>query len=346
MNQRPPKLRRHQTGVYFCRWGGKDHYFSKNKKASEEDYLRSLAEWSEWRANRNTLRLPPMSKALSAVELSERFLDFKEAEGGLQLRRYYAKALRRFLNFFGAARADMIRASHVQTIKENMLRSGYAPKTVNHDLTAIKSLFTWGSGLDYIPATNFRGVRSVPLGPVKDKSLPRDKVLELLSNEKAPANLRSWLTVNYLTLARPIEVVRVVNGLGQWVEEGVFRLDTGKSDKRTRLPRHLLFSPLALKHLKKCEPTWSRIDSYYHACERSYGHGVAHRLRHSAATHLHQLGAAREEIDLLLGHAPPRVSLTYVRVEWQPLRATVARLTLKSSSANDSSAAPKKRKRA
>jgi integrase len=326
MNRKPPSLQLHATGQWFTHWGGAHHYFGKEKAQAEKLYLASIQQWAEWRKGRDQLRLPPIGRAELVVDLSERFFNFKEADGGLDLRRYYERSTRRFINFFGAARADMIRAHHLQAVKESMLKSGYAPKTINHDIIAIKSMLNWAMGLEAIPAVNLRGVRTVALGPVVDKSLPLKKVLKMFekatTHNKADPSLAPWLKVNYLALARPIEVVRLVHKQGEWVGDGIFRFNRGKTDRTARLPRHLVLTDLALSWLAKCEPLWSRVDSYYHACERVFDCGVAHRMRHSAATHLHELGASRADVDLLLGHAPPRVSLTYIRVDWQSLRRT------------------------
>ena len=60
--------------------------------------------------------------------------------------------------------------------------------------------------------------------------------------------------------ARPSEVVRIVHGDGEWVQEGVFRLRVSKTD-RARLPRHLIVSDLAAHWLGICRPHWSRLDS-------------------------------------------------------------------------------------
>jgi len=326
MNQRTPSLRQHKTGVWFTRWGGQDHYFSVDKQDSLGRYLDSLKDWSEWRSARNARRFPPMAKAKLAVDIVERFLEAKEAEGGVGRRRYYHNHLRRFLHGYGHMRADAIRPAQLQALKEEMSRQGYEPKTINHDLSVVKSLFLWASGLDLVPAVNFRPVRSMPLPPTADRALTVEQVHEMI--RKAPRGLDCWLAVNYLALMRPSEVVKVVNGWGHWEEPWLFRCH-GKVTGRTQEYRRVVFSDAALSWLAQCEPRWTRQDSYYRATERAGLTGGPHPLRHSAATHLGQLGVARPDIDLLLGHLPPRVSRIYVRIDWQSLRGQVARLSLR-----------------
>lgn len=226
-------------------------------------------------------------------------------------------------------RADVVRAADLQALKTDMIRSRkYHPRTINHDISSIKSLFLWASGMEIIPPVNFRFVKSEPLPPTPNKAMKPKKVWEML--EKAPPSLRCWLAVNYLTMARPSEMVRVVNRQGEWEEKWLFRCH-GKVTGRTQEWRRIVFSTEALAWLKFCEPRWKRQDTYYQACERACGRGGPHPLRHSGATHLSERGVARRDIDLLLGHLPSRVSRTYVRIDWQSLRRIATHLTLRPS---------------
>ena len=173
MNQKPPMFRKHASGNYFCRWGGKDHYFGKGKDDAHDQYLKSLEDWAVWRRGRDGRRLPPMSKSFTVAKLVEMFVAQKDVEGGVDLARHYAKHLKRFNNYFGEARGDMVRASHVQSVKEEMIRGGYKPRTVNHDIVAIKAVMSWASQFEYIPMVSLKGVKTMPLGPsVRSTSRP------------------------------------------------------------------------------------------------------------------------------------------------------------------------------
>lgn len=315
---KPPKLYRHATGQWCCKWGGRFHYFGTNKKIAKARYLESIKEWAAFKARPRARR-----SRRRIIDVAERFLDSKDAEGGRDVRGYYAKHLARFITTFADVSAGRIRPRELEHLKQSMLEAGYAPRTINHDLTAIKTMLRWAGSMDLIPPVSFGGVRSLPLGPPPDKSLPDEVVWSMI--RASGDRLMPWLALNYLCLARPSEIVRLVHQQGRWVEPGVFRLDRGKIDKSARLPRHLVLSDSALTWLEHASPTWSRLDSYSQAVRRvcEYGPGV---LRHSAATNLHRLGVAREDIDLLLGHAPPRVSLTYAPIVWQPLRQKAALL--------------------
>lgn len=322
---RVPSFRRHTLGNWMCFWGGKSHYFSQVESVARHQYADSLKDWAAWRESRATGATP--ARGISCEELVNQFLDEKERERGTAARSYYEKHLKRFLWAYADVRADLFRVKHLQGIKTDMLHKKFAAKTVNHDLVAIRGLFGWAQDLEIIPPIRLRGAKNLSLGPPPNKAIDFDVMRAFLA--AAPNPVRPWLVINYLCLMRPSEVVRVVLGQGEWIEAGVFRLHRGKMDERTRLARHVIFSPLALKWLSYCEPAWSRLDSYSAAARRHvapYGPG---RLRHSAASHLIQAGVDRASVTLLLGHAPARVSLIYAQVAWQPLRAISTRLTLR-----------------
>lgn len=322
----PPKLRfRPDRGFWFVKWGGRVHYLGRDKAEARRRYHQQIREWSEWREARDGRRFPPMSKANRVIDLAERFLETKEAEGGRQRRQFYENHLRRFINAFARVRGDSIRAADLAALKTDMIRGGYHPKTVAHDLSAVKSLFRWAAGMELIPAVSLDFVRADPLPPTVDKSLTLAQVREMM--KRAPTHIEAWLRINYYALMRPSEVIRVVHGQGVWEEAWLFRCH-GKSSGRSSEFRRIVFSDAALSWLGRCEPRWSRQDTYYQAVARACGPGGPHPLRHSAATHLSQLGVGRTEIDLLLGHLPSRVSRSYVRIDWRSLRQTVARLRL------------------
>lgn len=328
MNTRPPTLQRHVRGTYFTHWGGRRRYLGRDPAEAQRRYLKELESWAAWRALRNTQRLPPMTQAYTLAEIIAMFMEAKELERGPDLRRYYAKHTKRLLHAFGQARADQLRARHLQALKSEMQKVGYAPKTITHDIVAAKAVLVWAAGLEYIPPVMLQGVKTPSLGPPPDKSLSVKAVRKWVLGTEPP--LRPWLAITYLGLMRPSETVRVVNEQGEWAEAGVFRLDRGKVDRSARMARHVVLSAEALRWLRLCEPVWSRLDTFSAAVRRVCGSGGPHPLRHSAATHLVQAGVARADVDLLLGHAPPRVSLIYARIAWQPLRKTAARLSLKS----------------
>ena len=324
MNTRTPQLRKHATGQWFVKWAGKSRYFGQDFDKAQQKYLTDpkdgLPGWSAWRAARNTKRFPPMQSSLTVPEVVEQFLNYKGLEGGLDLERYYTKHTKRFLHICGLVRADLVRIGHLQKLKELMLRRKFAPKTINHDLQAAKTVLRWAAAMEYMSFIDVRLVRSCPLPEPPDKSMKLPQVKRMIAQSRP--NMAAWLAINYLALMRPSEVIRVVLNEGTWESKGIYKI-TAKGRVR-----HVVFSALALKWLAKCKPQWSRLDSYSQAVRDELGRGGPHALRHSAASHLHRLGVDRATVDLLLGHLPSRVSRIYAPISWRSLRASAARLRL------------------
>ena len=323
---RTPKLTLLPDGRFMVKWGRKKHYLGRDPVEARKLYAESITEWATWRESVARAQQNTPGKKLLVTDLVDLFLNAKGLEGGPDLAAYYRKHLRRFNGAFGGHLAADIRVGDLQSLKDTMLRAGYKPKTINHDVIGVKAMFTWGSDLEHIPPVNLRGCRALPLGPPRDRSMTVEEVRDMI--DRATDVLKPWLRVGYLALLRPTETIRLVHRQGDWTEPGIFRLDHGKNDLRSKQPRHLVLSDLALEYLEDCKPVWSRLDSYSQAVRAACGRGGPHPLRHSGATHLIRLGVNRADVDLLLGHLPSRVSLTYAPIAWQPLRKKVGRLSL------------------
>lgn len=330
-NVNVPKLIQLADGRYTTKWGGKRRYLGRDRNAAMRLYADSIAQWSAWRGDIDRARRRPLNdRRERLVDVSAAFLDSKRLEGGIDLERYYRKHTKRFVASHGTEFADLIRVGHLTGLKNDMLRRSFAPKTVNHDVIAVRAMMQYAIDQEFIPPVNLKGCKPIRLGLPPDKSLTIETVLMMIAC--AGDRVRPWLVVNYLTAARPIEVVRIVHKQGTWIEPGIFRLDRGKNDARNRVPRHLILTDEAISWLHVCRPYWSRLDSYSAAVRNVCGAGGPHPLRHSAATHLQTAGVGRVDIDLFLGHLPGRVSLTYVRIAWQSLRRLAARIGLQTSS--------------
>jgi len=258
------------------------------------------------------------------------FLAAKELEGGIGRFKYYQKHLKRFINGYGHRAVNTIRVGDLHAIRQAMLGQKYHPKTINHDIVAVKAMFNWAGDLEIIEhPPNLRGCKTLPLPPPADRSMPLEDVKAMLKKAgEYDERLQPWLSVNYLTAMRPTEVVRTVFGEGDWTEDRVFRLDVSKVAVKTQMPRHVVFSAEAYSWFEKCEPVWRLQNSYSYATRKACGPGGPHPLRHSAASHLLQSGADRAAVDLILGHLPSRVSLTYAPISWRNLASTVALLSL------------------
>lgn len=322
MNTRVPRLYQHKDGRWMTRWGGKNRYFGRHQDRAVQLYRQSLGLWRDWKHNR---QYEQAGSPLTVLDLSEQFIEARGLEGDDDTAAYYRKHLKRFVNLLAESPAVLVRPAHIHSIKQDMIREGFKPRTVNHDICAIKYLLRWGMGLEKIPAVNLEGVKALPLGPVLPKGWAVKDVRAYIKN--AHADVQPWLACQYLSAARPSEIVRLVNACGELTQKGIFRLDRGKTDRRAKLHRYLVLSNVGLKWLARCEPYWGRLDSYSSAAKQLAGRTPG-PLRHSARTHLLALGVPRADVDSIAGHYPSRTSLTYGEMPWQRLRAAAARLKL------------------
>lgn len=321
----------------------------------ESTHPGALHRWLAWQSRRASIAPRPRARRLMA-QVAEQFLEGYADERRPATRAYFAKHLRRFLNVYGGFFADEVALADLHAFRRQLLRdeAGYAPKTIAHDLGAVKTLLRWSADQGLSPSLNLRAVKPPQLPPPRPTILTPAEVAAFIARcESADPRLGPWLRVNYLCFLRPSEVIGLVAGEGRWepmhvsggggsgsggvVERGLFILDRSKTFQRTGVARHIVVTEEARMWLECCRPHWLTLDGYSKSVARALGPRRdrpawlppgPRALRHSAASHLHRLGEPRAACDLLLGHLPPRVSLTYNPVDWPALWRSAARLTL------------------
>lgn len=353
-----PKFSRHATGVYFCKWNGKNHYFTRDEQESRVLYNRHLREaYLPWKEHKEQGRLDEKVDAfrtgagpeLTIAELAELFLADVMLRLGKRALSERQTDLKRFLSVYGALPASRMHARLLLALQQQMQADEYAPATVNHDVKCVKMLFTWGADNELCPEIRLRGVRMLRRSPRNPVYLPPERVRELITlagtihvgplapKEGSPtgpvgdARLPPWMSLQYLTCARRSEVWRAAHRMGEFVDHGLFVLHDSKTGKVTQESRVLVMSDEALEQFERCEPAWKLASSYGKEAGRSSGEwSLCRFLRSSAASHLRRLRVPGEEIQLLLGHRRPGAWGNYVAEVFAPLRATAARLTLRS----------------
>lgn len=327
---RVPQLRLHANGQWYIKWGGKFHYFGKDRDEAELARLKSLESWRRWKVAKRQSKVDESGRPKILISrLIERFLDSRLDERGNDCVDFYAKHLKRFRDIYGDHDADLISPKHLQMLKATMVSKGFAPRTINHDITSVRTMLTWASGLDLVRAVNLKGVKQVPVGPVNDPSLSSSELVAAF--RKAPDYLRPWFALNYLGLLRPSEVVRVVRAEGKWHPSvrGIFVLDKGKMDARSSIKRHCILSDRALAYLRIAEPRYSRLDSYSQAIRDHCEIGPKAIQKTAAARLVTRHNVPPESVELLLGHVKSRLSVTYYLPHFKRLRQLSQRLAIR-----------------
>jgi site-specific recombinase XerD len=351
MPARTPKIRTHKRGYYFVRWGGKDHYLGSDLAAAEQlffdpesDHPGALHRWMSWQSTKSQARQRrAQGPSLTVAELFEMFLEHYALDGRDDTVVYYRKQLTRFLSVFGAMRTDELDIAALHAFLADLKRLNLAPRTVRHDINAVKTMLRFGANRELAPVLNLDAVRAPRVQAPTPTRLPFAEVCRWMraAHDAGKANLAAHIALNYLCLARPSEVLRLVSGEGEFqpvrvvrggavtIEpRGIFVLERWKTEHRTSYPRHLVLTDTALSWLEHASPEWSRLDSYSPAVRRVCGPGGPKLLQKAAAWHLQLQGVDQADVDLLLGHEPSGAWRHYVRREWSALRERAARISI------------------
>ncbi len=334
---RPPSLRVHSRGQFFCRWAGVDHYFGTDREKAQALYHASLRQWGEWIETKQKRLSTVRTAKIRFAELVEIFRDAKAADVTDDMMRYYKNHLRRAINAWGKFPASAINAQHLQALKQDLTKLELSPVTIRHELGAVKSVLQWGMNFNHIPPVNLGAVKPPRMPLPKEKGMSIEAVKTMISTAaKADPRLEPWLAVCYLAACRPSELPRLASKEGRFTARtkdggGVYAIEA-KTTWQTGEPRHVILSPEAMIYFNSMKPHWENWESFSSRVRRPdvCGSGGPHPLRHSAMTHLLEAGVAREKADQVLGHnLPPRVSRTYGPIEWTALVSIAAKLTLR-----------------
>lgn len=330
---RTPKLSKHARGVYFVKWGGRFHYFTKDYTESHRLYLEHLDQvWLPAQKTKAGSRSGPSRKIPSCVEVAEHYLSAVYTDRSKTLMSQYRSVLAHFLRRWGSMPVDKMHPVLLNDLKVDMKTAGYSPRSINHTLKAVRRMFKWAQDMSLgVPKDlSLEGVRLVPVPPPTPTAPPISAVAAMIRRAiEVDPKLGPWLALNYLGLMRPSEVVRLAHGQGQWLAPGIFEMRS-KTQGSTGDSRIVILSEEAMTDwVPKIQPQWKSWSSYSHALRDACGPGGPRALRRWAATHLRQKGVAREDIGLLLGHKQTAAIQHYVGEDWTLLRSRASLLGLR-----------------
>lgn len=143
-----PTLRRHRrSGHGYAHLGGQQIWFGPYEDPeTDHRFARALAEWLA-----NGRRLPPREtrEEMRVTDLVGAYLDFAQ--------RFYTKpdgtpsrevenlgdAVRRLLKLYGTLSVQEFGLRHLNTLREELITSGLARKTINDRINRVVRLFGW-----------------------------------------------------------------------------------------------------------------------------------------------------------------------------------------------------------
>lgn len=356
-----PRLYVKNTGNHVAKWGGREWSFGVDAQKASAAFLDpagrhdgALVHWISWReaTEEDRKRKREHRGGPTIATLAKEFLADYYDNGRKETEAYYRAALRRFVNTFGAIRTSDFSVQAFDAFRKSLLRLDLAPRTMVHDLKAVKTMWLWGHPRNLCPPIDFRGVKLPRLPRSVPEPLPGSRIAQIVQGLEAKnRTLAAWVAFNYLTGCRPSEVVRVSQGEGQLITlppeprkkaipDAAIELREHKISRKTDASRFIVISPEALLWLPHVKPLHSPqksetarqnlLNAYGRSLRLAGWPGLAHKLRDSAATHLLAAGVDQGSVDLVLGHVPTGELGSYGRPSLRVLREIAARLTLKS----------------
>lgn len=375
MGTRIPTLRQHQSGHWISSWGGHTHYFGRDKAKAYADFVDpasenpgSLRAWQLHRAAKLRLKPARPSAVITIGELAIRYID--SAKPGTRQAAYRRGHLRRFVLTFGTIPTYRLDEEAIAAFARSVADLKFdgrrlAPKTVAHEVNAIKSLLRWGmnpANGRLVPALDLSSVRPPRVRRGEPEDIPLATIRDTLDRiQRTHGQLSLWLRFGYLTAARASEVCRIAHGQGKLkslppegdqpaVADAYLALRDHKTSESTQSDRLIVLSPQALTVLRQLaplprvrhavprlaarlasdevDPVVGWMNELSKHCRAAGVPGWPHRMRDSAATHLLAAGVDPATVDLILGHVPKGELARYGRPSLRVLRAAVARIQL------------------
>ena len=367
MRGRQPSIYRKNSGLYVVKWGGKEHSLSTNLATAEKIFLDpagahsgALVHWVAWRHSRQEKQeRTAASPHLRVAEIVEAFLDDYERAGRHETASYYRTSLRRFTNMLGRLSVHQFRISGFDAFRQQIGELGLAPKTISHELKAIKTLWKWAAAREMCQMIDFSGIKMPRVPRSRPEPIEAAAIAAIVAKlTAADPNLACWVAINYLCACRPSEVARIAAGQGVLrsipprggaasIPHGYLELAEHKTEHSTNASRLVLISPEALVYVRTIRPlaptrktsrsagvklSVRQLQNEYAKRLRAAGQAaLAHKLRDSAATHLLEAGVDPATTSLLLGHAPKGEWARYGRPDLHILREKVGLLSLRST---------------
>ncbi|NOT02346.1 MAG: site-specific integrase [Phycisphaerales bacterium] len=129
---------------------------------SHEAYARTIAEWSAGRS----FAAGRASERITVTELVVRFLDYADRYYGTEGPTtkeplMFRLAARPLLRLYGRTEAGSFAPSCLHTVREEMIRTGWARKYVNQQAGRLKRVFKWGVTEGLVPPSVWHGLTAV-----------------------------------------------------------------------------------------------------------------------------------------------------------------------------------------
>lgn len=229
-----------------------------------------------------------------------------------------------FLGQLGRYPARAVGPEDVEAIKRDRAKKN-APRSVNHAVSCLKSLYRWGLRQGWLTSNPIAHVAGVRNAPHKRLALPDDIVAAILQAADTKAPLGDYLRLLLYTGMRASELI----GLPWSAVEGKWLIiEHHKTAGRSGLPRRVPLSDPALAVLERLPRNGDAIlsgqdgQAYTYACMRQRWRKLRtakprlrginfHALRHTCCSRLLATGVPEWQVQRILGHASTLMTRYY-----------------------------------
>lgn len=273
---------------------------------------------------------------LTLAELAAAYLDWNE------LNRSYAtwKSRRVYLRWivepFGLERAVDLRPAHVEQTKR--VHQGKAPKSINHFVRAIKTLYNWAMDQGILEANPVARVKGVPRAPVKRKAVSVLTAVRACRRGNASPPLGDFMRLLLYTGMRSGELAGLPWDAYDRANRALI-VGGHKTVGRSGQPRMIPLTARAVHLIERQEKGGAAIfsdpdgrsltrNAFAQRWKRARGDCAVtfHALRHTFVSQLLARGVPEWEVQRLVGHASTLMLRYYAAADMQRMRAAVERL--------------------
>ena len=237
---------------------------------------------------------------------------------------------------FGNTALRLISRYGVELFKGELMNQALSPATVDHHLKLLRHLLNLAVQWDMLDKNPLKGIQLLNVDNQVENYLKDDELRRFLEVLRTDANRPICLLLMFLlsTGARLNEAVQAT-----WsqidIENGVWRIPASNSkSKKTRsvpLNDSALWVLEQAKLQSECaypfanpetkEPYQSDRRVFYRLCEKAKVKLRIHDLRHSFASLLVSGGRSLYEVQQILGHSDPKVTMRYAHLSAKALQA-------------------------
>ncbi len=274
------------------------------------------------------------------LTLAVRFLKWNKTNRAKATWRSYRDGLKYVTRAYKDRLAMEMTPSDIEKVKREMVDDGYAARTINIMVGAVKRLYNWGMKQKLIDSNPLSGVERVskqvnaPDRP-KPKHLPLDKAMEYIELCRESPPMGDMCHFIVITGMRVGEVVRIT-----WADidfdERMLRLERHKTSGHTNRPRTIPLSSDAIEILRRqaegniepFQPVFRgakdqqlTVDALHCRLRRLRNRYDElwdfsfHKLRHTSATYMSRQKTPERVAQAILGHSSKLMTRYYTATD-------------------------------